>query len=512
MKHILPLNLWETKGIYQNDLSFNFPDYNKENFIKNTIPSLNENDLKENQIDTLYALYEANSLYNKKYDWFNKVSNDNRPILLESKTHTIIVFDGDFFAITNESFDILNSEKLYEDIFSDAWGSVSNFFSNAWDSVKSVGDKVGDWVKELSDGAKAVTGFVKLSYMATTAMRSNDWKVIANTIFNITQVLASTYSKNFNLSEPILAQVNSTCSGILNLWEGRTLFLEQWKTIPNAENIKEDELSKSLDKATPDSFLGVTKMLLGVRDLGKASNPSIKFENLTDLEKITEDSFSDEIKKSSEGLIKEGDGLGLAKSVLELSGNNTFGNDKSENMWKSYVLCQIAFGLENVYSEIKKDAIDSLSKANEYIPKAKEFPDMIQKWIETAEKTKMEGGMGIVQDAIKTMGQPMIEAAKNFTQATLPELMKTAEWMGQISTNYEKGTASVEKNCKPVKSIVKIPVLPAINSKEQEMNLASNDITTINKNLSKIAQDSGLDKGAVKESFIISFKDWVIKT
>ena len=141
------------------------PEYSKDEFIESKFPFLNESKLEGNQKDILYAMYEAHCLFENKQHWFNiDIDGSNKPIILQSNTHSIICFNNEFFSITNESFHILFSENIYENIFSDAWNSVSNFFSDAWGGIKSVGDKIGDWAKELSDGAKAATGFIKLSY------------------------------------------------------------------------------------------------------------------------------------------------------------------------------------------------------------------------------------------------------------------------------------------------------------------------------------------------------------
>lgn len=500
MNYINTFNEWNTASNVIAPLT-------KSEFLHATFPYINEDTLHEEQKNILFALYEADSLFQAKQHWFSvELHESNRPMILNSETHSIICFNKEFFAITNESFDVLFSEYLNENIFSDAWDSVSNFFSNAWGGIKSVGEKIGDWTKELSDGAKATAGFVKLSYMATTALRSNDWKEIANTIFNITQVLASTYAKQFNLSESNLAQVSATCAGIINLWDGRNLFLEAWKPVGSAKPTNSEELVKFLKNSTPNAFIGVTKMLVGVKDLGKAANKGLKYEGLTNLELFIEEEFTKKIQSASEGLLKEGDGMGLSNSIFELSNEASLGTDANEKLWKSFVLCQITHGLENVYSTIKPETLDALKKANEYIPKAKEFPNLVQNWINTAEKTKLEGGLGMIQDAIKTMGQPMIEASKNFTQTILPELMKTAEWMGQLSPLYDKGNQIVSKNCNPSKVALAIPILPAIKESGEDVKLAKNDIDILNKNLKSIAQSSG-----IKESRILPFEKWITR-
>jgi len=463
--------------------------------------------------DVYYAMFESYLFYTSKSHWFNSVSENNRPIIVKTNTHTTLLFNNEYFSISNKSFDILNNTNLNEDIFSDAWGSVSNFFSDAWAGIKQAGEKVGDWVKEVSDSAKAVAGFASLGYMAMSVLQSNDWKSIASTIINISQTLAATYATTFNLDQNKLASTAAIATGLINLYDGREMFMKGWEKTSSSKPADNIAFGKSLVESTPDTFLGISKMCMGIKDLSISLKPDLKFENIVNNEEFSSDETMNKIKEASNSLTKEGEGVGLAKSILNIQNNGNFDSNILEDSWKPLAICEIAFGLENVYTSNKAEVLDGLSKAKEYIPKAKEFPTIIQNWISTAEKTEFTGGAAIIKDVIQTMGKPMVEAAKNFTSTVLPELINTAEWMGEVSKDYNKANTEIQSNCKPTKSLLAISTLPEIKPTKGDINLSDDDIKLLNKNLPSLASqfnvktaNESLNSNSVK---VMSFDKWL---
>lgn len=514
--------LKENKTINKSDFISSFLNESKisvsltrDEFINNISQSLFESS-DEYTKDIHYAIFEGYALYSSKQDWFNSENEIiQKPLIVRTHSDTVIFYNNDCFSMKNESFDILQTIDLNEDIFSDAWGSVSNFFSNAWDGIKQVGEKVGDWVKDVSDSAKAVAGFAKIGYMAISVLQSNDWKSIASTIINITQTLASTYATSFNLDPKKLAATAAISSGLINLYDGREAFLKGWDVVAQAKPTDAASFGKSLVTGTPESFVGITKMCMGIKDLGLSIKPDIKFEEITNVEEFSSSDNVDKLKDISNSLTKENEGEGLAKSILNIQGVGTFDAGKLNDSWKPLAICEIAFGVENVYPANKAGIIDGLNKAKEYIPKAKEFPTIIQGWISTAEKTQFTGGAAVIKDVIQTMGKPMIEAAKNFTSTVLPELMNTAEWMGEVSKDYEKADKEIVANCKPAKTSLAIATLPAVETKEGDTKLSDTDIAALNKNLPLLANQFGVkvesSSAGVKESIILSYHKWIEK-
>ena len=512
--------LKENKNITKSDFISSFLNESKlsvsltrDEFINNVSHSLFESS-DEYTKDVHYAIFEGYALYSSKQEWFSSEQKLNqRPLIVRTHSDTVIFYNNDCFSITNESFDILQSMDLNEDIFSDAWGSVSNFFSNAWDGIKQVGEKVGDWVKDVSDSAKAVAGFAKIGYMAISVLQSNDWKSIASTIINITQTLASTYATSFNLDQKKLAATAAISSGLINLYDGREAFLKGWNVVSQAKPTDSVSFGKSLVTGTPESFVGITKMCMGIKDLAISIKPDIKFEEITNVEEFSSSDSVDKLKDVSNSLTKESEGEGLAKSVLNIQGSGTFDAGKLNDSWKPLAICEIAFGVENVYPANKAGIMDGLNKAKEYIPKAKEFPTIIQGWISTAEKTQFTGGAAVIKDVIQTLGKPMIEAAKNFTSTVLPELINTAEWMGEVSKDYEKANQEITTNCKPSKASLTIATLPAVQAKEGETKLSDTDLATLNKNLPSLASQFNVkiesNNAGVKESIILSYSNWI---
>lgn len=487
----------------------------KIDFLERMSGIINEYDDSYMQ-DVQYAVFESYLLYSTKSHWFNNVSENNRPIIVKTNSHTTLFFNNECFSISNESFDILKNTDLNEDIFSDAWGSVSNFFSDAWEGIKQAGEKVGDWVKEISDSAKAVAGFASIGYMAMSVLQSSDWKSIASTIINISQTLASTYATTFNLDQNKLASTAAIASGLINLYDGRDIFLKGWEKTSGSKPVDTTAFGKSLVESTPDTFLGISKMCMGIKDLSISLKPDLKFENIVNNEEFSSDDTMNKIKEASSSLTKEGEGEGLAKSILNIQNNGNFDSNLIKDSWKSLAICEIAFGLENVYTSNKAEVLDGLSKAKEYIPKAKEFPTIIQNWISTAEKTEFTGGAAIIKDVIQTMGKPMIEAAKNFTSTVLPELINTAEWMGEVSKDYAKANTEIQSNCKPEKSALVIATLPEVKPSKVDVNLKDDDIKALNKNLPSLASqfnvkaDSKTNESLNEKcSKVMSFDKWV---
>lgn len=486
----------------------------RDEFINSLSKSLFESN-DEFSKDVHYAIFESYALYNSKPEWFSAKSNNNqKPLIIRTENSSVIFYNNECFSISNESFDILSSMELNEDIFSDAWGSVSNFFSNAWDGIKQVGEKVGDWVKEVSDSAKAVAGFAKIGYMAISVLQSNDWKSIASTIINISQTLASTYATSFNLDQKKLAATAAVSSGLINLYEGREAFLKGWGEVSNAKPTDSVSFGKSLVTACPESFTGISKMCFGIKDLALSVKPDIKFEEITNVEEFSSSDNISKLTESSTFLTKENEGEGLAKSILNTQGSGNFDLGKLNDYWKPLAICEIAFGVENVYPANKAGIMDGLNKAKEYIPKAKDFPTIIQGWISTAEKTQFTGGAAVIKDVIQTMGKPMVEAAKNFTSTVLPELINTAEWMGEVSKDYEKANKEIVANCKPSKTNLAVVTLPAVEPKEGDTKLSDTDLATLNKNLPLLANQFNVkveSTNSVKESIILSYKNWISK-
>jgi hypothetical protein len=462
----------------------------KDEFLSLSFPNLFEsaNDYRQ---EIMFALYEAYLMKLYRKEWFSKPL-ESRPLLIESDSHAIIIHNNQAFAITNESFEILSSFELNENIFSDAWDSVSNFFTNAWDGVKSVGNTVGDWIKDLSDSAKSATGFIKLSYLATKALQSDDWKEITKTVSNISYTLASTYSKSMNLDQTKLAATISGCSGILNLSEGRTTFLTTWGQILTNKPGTEDIFAKALVTISPDTFLGTTKMCIGIRDLALSINPQIKFENITNIDDFSDSKTNENIKESGMQLSKEEGGMGLSKSIIGLSPGQ-FAQTSVENYWKPLLACQISHCLENVYPAQKKEVIEGLKQAKTLIPKAKELPQIIENIINKAEKTEYTGTAGLIKSAVQSMGQPMIQAIKNFTTNVLPDLVKTSEWMVEVVADYDKATTLINTNCKPAKTNLILATLPIIKTEEANTKLTQDEINVIQGKLSDIAKSAGVE-------------------
>lgn len=457
----------------------------KEQFISQVSNTLfeSEDDLQK---DIHYALFEAYVFYSSNSEWF---TSNNKPTIVRTSKNTVFFSNNKCFSITNESFDILQNIDLNENIFSDAWSSVSNFFSNAWDGIKQVGDQVGSWVKEVSDSAKAVAGFAKIGYMAVSVLQSNDWKSIASTLVNISQTLASTYATSLNLDQTKLAATASISSGLINLYDGREMFLKGWEQLMNSKPTDNATFGKGLIESTPDTFLGISKMCMGIKDISISIKPDLKFENITNVEEFSSDDTSSKLKDFSNSLTKEGEGEGLAKSVLAIKGTGNFDANTLKDSWKSLAICEIAFGVENVYPTNKKEILDGLSKAKEYVPKAKDFPTIIQNWISTAEKTEFTGGEAIIKDVIQTMGKPMIEAAKNFTTAVLPDLLNTAEWMGEVSVDYDKANKEIVQNCKPTKVSFTVVALPEVKPSKEDTKISNDDLAVLNKNLPSLAKE-----------------------
>lgn len=494
MKFISSFNTWsnntKSKSLFKLDETQMASALSKNEFISLSFPQIYEsaNDYKQ---EIMYALYEAYLMKIHRKEWFSKPL-DSRPLLIESDSHTIIIHNNQAFAITNESYEILTSFDINENIFSDAWNSVSNFFTNAWDGMKSVGNTVGDWVNDLSDGAKQAAGFVKLSYLATKALQSDDWKEVTKTISNISYTLAGTYAKSMNLDQSKLAATISGCSGILNLWEGRTKFLESWGQVLTSKPSTEEAFAKSLLTITPDTFLGATKMCIGIKDLALASSPQIKFEAITNNEEFVSQKNNDTIKEAGKVLTKEENGLGLSKSIVALT-PSPFAQASVEQYWKPLLFCEISHCLENVYPTQKKEILEGLKQAKTLLPKAKELPTMIENIIKTAEKTEYTGTAGVIKSAIQTMGQPMIQAVKNFTTNVLPDLIKTGEWMVEASDEYDKSTTLVNTNCKPTKDNLTLVTLPPIKTEQQDSKITQEEINIIQNKLPDIAKSSGVE-------------------
>ena len=494
MKFISSFKNWsddnKSKRLFKLDESNMASALSKSDFLALSFPTLYESEYDYKQ-EIVYALYEAYLMKIHRENWFSKPLS-SRPLLIESDSHIIIIHNNEAFAITNESYEILTSYEINENIFSDAWSSVSNFFTNAWDGIKSVGNTVGDWVNDLSDGAKQAAGFIKLSYLATKALQSDDWKEVTKTISNISYTLAGTYSKSMNLDQSKLAATISGCSGILNLWEGRTKFLESWGQVLTSKPATEEAFAKSLMTITPDTFLGITKMCIGIKDLALASNPQIKFELITNNEEFTTEKTNETIKEAGKSLTKEENGLGLSKSIVGLTPNQ-FTQASIDQYWKPLLFCEISHCLENVYPSQKKEILDALKQAKTILPKAKELPTIIETMIKTAEKTEYTGTAGVIKSAIQTMGQPMIQAVKNFTTNVLPDLIKTGEWMVEASEEYDKSVGLVNSNCKPSKQTLTLATLPPIKVEQQDSKITQEEINVLQNKLPDIAKSSGVE-------------------
>jgi hypothetical protein len=494
MKYLSSFKNWQddskSKRLFKLDESNLTSSLTKNEFISLSFPTLYESAYDYKQ-EIMYALYEAYLMKIHRKTWFSNPI-ESKPILIESDSHVIIMHNNQAFAITNESFEILNSFELNENIFTDAWDSVSNFFTNAWDGVKSVGNTVGDWVKDLSDGAKQATGFIKLSYLATKALQSDDWKEVTKTISNISYTLASTYAKSMNLDQTKLAATISGCSGILNLSEGRNIFMNSWGEVLTNKPATEELFGNVLVKIAPETFLGTTKMCIGVKDLALSINPQIKFESITNNEEFISNNNVDKIKDAGAILAKEEKGIGLSKSIVGLTPNQ-YSQASIDSYWKPLLFCEISHCLENVYPTQKKEILDALKQAKTLLPKANELPKIVENIIQTAEKTQYTGTAGVIKSAIQSMGQPMIQAIKNFTTNVLPELVKTGEWMVEVVGEYDKATTLVNTNCKPSKQNLTLATLPPLKVEQQDSKITQEEINIIQNKLPDIAKSSGVE-------------------
>lgn len=215
-----------------------------------------ESESDEMLLEKSYAMYELGMLYESKKDWF---ADDEKILMLESESGTVLFKNGSAFIIDNYTMQALN-EGISDDI-SAAWEKVK---SNAKSTVDLVKSRSSDVWNSISDGAKKVYAFTKkiVSALAEMASSTDFWTVIA-IVLQVCAGIVPFFPAVGTALGPILLGV----AGGIEIGVGVAKMKHAWEDLSGIDISNMQKAKKSLASGLPYMIAGTCSIALGLNDI-----------------------------------------------------------------------------------------------------------------------------------------------------------------------------------------------------------------------------------------------------
>jgi len=215
-------------------------------------------------LEKSYAMYELGMLYESKKDWF---ADDEKIMMLESESGTVLFKNGSAFIIDNYTMQALN-EGIAEHI-SAAWEKVKSNAKSAVDIAKS---RSSDVWNSISDGAKKVYAFTKkiVSALAEMASSTNFWTIIA-IVLQISAAIVPFIPAVGTLLGPVLLGV----AGGIEIGVGVAKMKHAWEDLSGIDLSNMQKAKKSLAAGLPYMTAGTCSIMLGLNDLIMAPTAAV---------------------------------------------------------------------------------------------------------------------------------------------------------------------------------------------------------------------------------------------
>lgn len=207
-------------------------------------------------LEKSYAMYELGMLYESRKDWF---ADDEKILMLESESGTVLFKNGSAFIIDNYTMQALN-EGIADDI-SAAWEKVKSNAKSAVDLTKS---RSSDVWNSISDGAKKVYAFTKkiVSALAEMASSTDFWTTIA-----IVLQLCAGFVPFFPAVGTALGPILLGVAGGIEIGVGTVKMKHAWNDFSEIDISNVQKAKKSLAAGLPYMIAGTCSIVLGLNDL-----------------------------------------------------------------------------------------------------------------------------------------------------------------------------------------------------------------------------------------------------
>ena len=261
----------------------------------------------EKLLESSYACYEFNSMYESRIEWFD---NSEEALRIDSDNHIIFIKEGQAFIISKRSFEVIEDGILNE---ADSWwesaqagwknltSNVTTFVTKRYEetkvaikktakvvvnAVKATGEKVkqvGNKIKTaainvwdtISSGAKKCYEWCKTVVAAVVKWVKE--MSVTEKIANILTVLSALVGLAGTAipGATIIAGVLMAAGGFLNIWDGSVNYYNAEKDLEKANIPVTDKgvdlapTVKAISLALPKLVSGTIGIGLGLHEIGK---------------------------------------------------------------------------------------------------------------------------------------------------------------------------------------------------------------------------------------------------
>lgn len=392
-------------------------------------------------LEKSYAMYELGMLYESRKNWF---TDDEKILMLESESGTVLFKNGSAFILDNHTMKALNEGML--DDMSAAWEKVKSGAKSSVDLVKSKSANIWD---SISDGAKRVWKFTKkiVSAIKEITTSSNFWTTIA-IVLQITAAVTPLIPAAGQILGPVLLGI----AGAIEIGIGVYKMKKAWKYLSEMEIDKMEKAKKSLAEGAPLVIAGSCSILLGLNDVimaPKAAIPGVAAASTTALK------ASEKWAGTFAGQFAHGTEHFLANGVSKLAGK--MGANSAKNIGTimgSGGSAVAATTISTIFLMVGKGLLgkvfDGIIYAGGKIAELFQFlislPEKFSKAISNFIKSAVTPAAKIIANALKSFLGPALEVIKKLVGTYIkPIAQPMIDFIGDLAAEYPKTSSTIDK-------------------------------------------------------------------